>query len=455
MAKRLIPVGFIGGLLVALGLLAGSPSTLADAATVQVAIDVDVAGNEDNVLGPTESCNEAALQVGETIDVDVVVRGVPEYANALRSGGIAGFAFNLLFDPDVVRVDRVHTFNGPTILDAISSSVTLTIVDYDYALLAGRQLPPGTTGNVEVTMLDGAGQYESGDGVMTRVTLTAVGAGTARLGLRLDYRNWPKPEIFSGDTTEYVVESTDAALVVGAGSCLATPPPFPTPTPRVTFGPTPSPFPGAYTIWLEPDSIPLNQEATVFVKASAEGPHAAIGSYSIEVSLTGAQYVGCESDSSCQLLGDRVDVYRSSSEWLIGEVTLAAITLRADRMAVIAAMGEYPTLLDPNGKGLPVTFGNRFVTTVGVTPPPTPSPTRSATATPTQTPAITSTLTPTASPPSTGSETPTPTTVMTPVDFPRGGGRTSYASSDAAISATSMGILALSVGFWLARRKVT
>jgi hypothetical protein len=398
---------------------------------VQVAIDVDVAGNGDNVLGSTESCSEAALQVGETIDVDVVVRGVPQYSSALRSGGIAGFAFNLLFDPDVVRVDRVHTFNGPTILHAMSSSATLTIVDYDYALLTGRQLPPGTTGNVEVTMLDSAAQYESGDGVMTRVTLTAVGAGTARLGLRLDYRNWPKPEIFSGDTTEYVVESTDAALVVGAGSCLATPPPFPTPTPRVTFGPTPSPFPGAYTIWLEPESIPLNEEATVFVKASAEGPDAAIGSYAIEVSLSGAQFVGCEGNSYCQFLGDRVDVYKSSSEWLTGEVTLAAITLRAETMAVIAAVGEFAALLDPNGKPLPVTFGNRYVTTGGVTPPVTPTLSPS----------------PTVGPPS-NSQTITP--VIAPVDFPRSGDSLGRSPLLAVVVLTA-GAAAVGIGFWLAK----
>ena len=114
LTASLVAVAFAG--------LAESPGADADDRVVQVAIDMDVAGNGDNVLGATQDCNATPLQIGETIDVDVVVRGVPPHDADQYAGGIGGFEFDFLFDPSVLEVTLVHAFQGPTILKATETT---------------------------------------------------------------------------------------------------------------------------------------------------------------------------------------------------------------------------------------------------------------------------------------------------------------------------------------------
>src|SRR3990172_696592 len=105
-----LAVAFAGAMVLAALLLyvEHSPAAHATHVPVEVAIDVDVAGNEANTLGPTESCNATPLAVGETGEVDVVVRGVPPVElvsdhpfEETITHGISGYGFDLLFDPAV------------------------------------------------------------------------------------------------------------------------------------------------------------------------------------------------------------------------------------------------------------------------------------------------------------------------------------------------------------------
>lgn len=114
----------------ALAGLASSRDADADERVVQVEIDVDVTGNGDNVLGPTENCNATPLQIGETIEVDVVVRGVPTHAPNEYPSGIGGFEFDFLFDPAVVQVNEVQIPNGPSIVKAEGSFAPFVYLDY-------------------------------------------------------------------------------------------------------------------------------------------------------------------------------------------------------------------------------------------------------------------------------------------------------------------------------------
>lgn len=200
------------------------------------------------MLGPTESCNETPLEVGGSIDVDIVVRGIPAVAGT--DGGIAGTDFNLLFDPAVLQVDKIHMFTGPTILKAVGHSLPISLVDYDFHIPPDSifEEPPGTKGNVYVDMVDLSPAGEDGDGVLTRVTLQAVGVGASKLDLVQTWSNDDKPLIVNFWSVSYPVDESDATIVVGSGGCNApTPTTYPhtfaTPsqTPSPLMSPTPSP----------------------------------------------------------------------------------------------------------------------------------------------------------------------------------------------------------------------
>ncbi len=217
----------------------------------EVAIDLNVAGNGDNSLGPADFCSTGVVSIGGTLDIDVVVRGVPEFRPDSWAGhdGIAGFAFNLLFDPAVVQVLLVQAFDGPTILKAGGAPNPFVFIDYDgTSNPPNHDPPPGTTGNVRIDVGDLSQKFEHGDGVLTRITLQAVGPGTSSLTVR-DTFTWPwqsqHPTILDARAERYSVgKTTDAVVHVGGGECPPAPP-APVLTPRSTMPPTAPPTPTA------------------------------------------------------------------------------------------------------------------------------------------------------------------------------------------------------------------
>lgn len=242
---RLLPQCIFGLAAVLLGAAMFGPASAGAASlpTVQVAIDVNTSGNGDNALGPTEACNATPLQVGDSLDVDVVIRGVPQYEPGASSepygrNGIAGFGFNFLFDPAILQVNGVQAFDGPTILKAAENTIKLVGLDYDGRDPSSREGPAGTTGNVRVDMFGGvpAQPLPSGDGVLTRITLQAVREGTSRLDLTAD---GAAPFVMlSASGVGYEIANSPASVVVGEVSCAnPTPSPFVVPTP-VALPPT-------------------------------------------------------------------------------------------------------------------------------------------------------------------------------------------------------------------------
>lgn len=404
--------------------------------TVQVAIDVNTSGNGDNALGTTEACNATPLQVGDTFDIDIVVRDVPNYvppASGQLSGsnGIAGFGFNLLFDPAVLQVNKVQSYDGPTILKTTGDTMPIVYLDYDGLHFPGREAAPGTTGNVRIDILDLSLNYESGDGVLTRVTLKAVGDGVSRLDLTDAFERSTMPTIYAPGV-QYDATTSSATVAVGNGSCAGqTPGPFPFPT--TLPGPSPT-VTGHYTLTLEPATIPLNEDSVVTVKAFADSP--GIAYLSIDIDLHNVQVVSCTSDVICRHEGAiPLEFFDGTGHARVGDFTVGQVTVHPSGPAGTALEFESIGINNPDGADLTgsLTIINGKVTAIGG--PPTPTSTPGATPSQTSTPA-----------------TSAPTPTVTPASLPHGGGPPVAGSASWPIAALLAGTVALGAAFVLAWR---
>lgn len=213
----------------------GSPSARADDRVVQVAIDMDTTGNSFDSLGPSEDCNTTALSVGDTIDVDVVVRDVPEYepaptVNESPHGGLAGLDLDVVFDPAVVWVKRVQE-ETPTLWAPVESELVFWVLDYH---TPGAPDGPGSTGRVSVGAGDLSSNYESGDGILLRLTLQAVGTGSSTISVVYKLIDQDFPNVYASDTSPYAIENSPAVIDVSSGVCAPLPTPSPSAAPSVT-----------------------------------------------------------------------------------------------------------------------------------------------------------------------------------------------------------------------------
>lgn len=138
-------------------ILAGGEKTTQASPEISMGVDANPAGNTATSLGSIESCIQ--VSTGSTFDVDIFVRDVTDLLV-----WEAYFAYN----PSVIKViDRdVDQFlaanSGSNVFD-LSSSV------------------PDTDGGYEVRAVDVAepATHDSGDGVLARLTLEAVGPGAS------------------------------------------------------------------------------------------------------------------------------------------------------------------------------------------------------------------------------------------------------------------------------------
>jgi hypothetical protein len=118
----------------------------------------------------------------------------------------------------------------------------------DYNVEAAGDDAPGTTGNARIDWVQQTiSDPESGDGVLLRATVTAVGNGISPVlfgsfeypfGDRSGVPGvlWVEADIADDYT---IGEVNEAAIVVGAGSCPASPPSsIPTPSPTQRPSPT-------------------------------------------------------------------------------------------------------------------------------------------------------------------------------------------------------------------------
>lgn len=166
-----------------------------------IAFDMDVAGNTATHVETIEDCVSLSA-IGQTAVVDLVADQIPAY-------GIGGFETNVLYNPAVVKVAAVQ---GSLLLAASGAS---GITSYSNAV-------PDTDGNFRASFLDSSVNYESGEGVLLRLTFEAVGTGKATLSTAdLEY-GLPFPNIYAPDTSSFdVTQNIGGTISVGTACSSA------------------------------------------------------------------------------------------------------------------------------------------------------------------------------------------------------------------------------------------
>jgi hypothetical protein len=188
----------------------------------QVAIDTETSGNAANSVGAIQDC--LAPSNGGTFNVDIVAKGVPPFANF--AGGLGGFDFVLVYDPSQLVITGIND----QMMLAVGAN---NIVDYS-------ENPPDTDGHFHVRAYDLSNNPESGNGVLARITLNAIGSGQSNLSLIAPPpARDGAPQIVDNENWIYPINSVDGALIRIDSAC-GTPTPTPSPTPI----PTPTSTPG-------------------------------------------------------------------------------------------------------------------------------------------------------------------------------------------------------------------
>ncbi len=215
---------FIGAVAVAAFVAATVSASSSQAGWVDAGLDMDTAGNAARTVGNIQSC--AAVEPGGTLDIDFWVTGAPPQPTAgSESGGVSGFSYNLHFDPTVVKVTAVD--NRFMIVDE-GDFVPFEVIDAKPENGPQGDPLPAVTGNLRVDFADISPNREGGDGVLSRITLQAIAAGSTELTLKDDqYDNYPAPSILEGNGDLNFVNRVYNGRVAVGGSCDDEPVPTP------------------------------------------------------------------------------------------------------------------------------------------------------------------------------------------------------------------------------------
>jgi hypothetical protein len=224
-----------------------SPSSAESGDINLVAIDMDVTGNNTvscagqgcapGTLGAIQTCGEIP-SVGGTLDIDIVVDSIP---NAVTEDGagpnIQGYDMDLMYDPAIVEVSALpaNGIGGPP-----------ANLNINYAGTPGgnhfgtTDHTPDSDGDFFMSEIDFGVTGESGPGILMRLTLKGVAAGTSPLTLGYTLLAQPFPNMYdnSGAQNTYSIGTVQGATIVVGGTCIG----LPSTTP-VTFNLTPSPSP--------------------------------------------------------------------------------------------------------------------------------------------------------------------------------------------------------------------
>jgi hypothetical protein len=178
-----------------------------------VAIDADSTGNGASSVASVEG--SASAFVGDTITVDVVIDEV----NAFDSQGgcdrgespgcgLQGFEFELVYDPQILRV---VSYDSNQLLCANGCP--------------GRQSQtepvPDQDGTFSIDEKEGASEPETGEGVLMRIVLLCVAAGTS--DLELDHPSTGIPQVFDTTADPYPVSQVLGASVTCGASAIVAP----------------------------------------------------------------------------------------------------------------------------------------------------------------------------------------------------------------------------------------
>lgn len=167
------------GLTVALALFAlwmasaGGTSVQAQDPTT-IGVDTDPTGNTPTSLGNIDWCLEIG-SVGETFDVDVFVKDVTD---------INAFEVYFSYDPDVLTVVSRNVIDQ--LLDAQTGSSVQDL----------SESPPGSPGYYQAGAFDTGQAAETGEGVLFKLTLQAVGSGVSPASVdKLDFNADTVPDL--------------------------------------------------------------------------------------------------------------------------------------------------------------------------------------------------------------------------------------------------------------------
>ncbi len=167
----------------------------------RVAIDTNIAGNSATVIGANSSC-VIIPSVGQTTQVDVTVGplGIP----AARP--LIGMGFDFAYNPAVLRINSV---SNNFLLNSNANSSLFVAGDESQGF-------PQTDGSFNESTVDVGplpASAETGQGVLARITLQAVGTGVSPITLSgvglLDTQSAAMP----------IDSILNATVIVGSGSC--------------------------------------------------------------------------------------------------------------------------------------------------------------------------------------------------------------------------------------------
>ncbi|MEX0683181.1 MAG: cohesin domain-containing protein [Dehalococcoidia bacterium] len=209
----------------------------------RVAVDANSSGNSATAIGATQIC--VSMSNGASTTIDVIVDSVPPFSS--NEGGIAGFNFILHYDPARLKVTA---YDNEMLLDAGGGTNP-----FDFT-----NVVPDTDGNFVVGFADFGSNIENGAGVLSRITLEAIGAGTSPLTLT-------DVALTDGNTSApntYVVQNIlGGEISIDTACSMGSPPatfsPSPTPSATATVTPTPTPTPVGQTPSPTPTATPVGQ----------------------------------------------------------------------------------------------------------------------------------------------------------------------------------------------------
>ncbi len=200
------------GLLAVILVLGAAGAARAQANAIMIGIDAVPEGNEATSLGAIQDC--VSIAPGGTAEIDVYVRGVP----GGDGEGLSAFGFNLGFDPAVIHATAV---DSELMLAAGGQSGFLTFMDGDGNGGKPNDPLPATTGNLRMDVADLSATGEAGDGVLSRITLSAVAAGSSPITLS-NVTLYEPAHLDAATPTVVTYEDVgiaDGATVVVGGTC--------------------------------------------------------------------------------------------------------------------------------------------------------------------------------------------------------------------------------------------
>lgn len=162
------------------------------------AYDTDATGNTATHVETIEDC-VALPGVGATQTIDVVVDQVPD-------GGMSGFGMNILYNPAVLKITA-------------SDTTQMLAAAGGYFPFSLGEPVPDTNGDFRIDIADLSPNYETGEGVLVRLTVEAVGTGTSSLTFDdlIGFDGYP--DVLGSDSVTYNINNLQSATVRVGGAC--------------------------------------------------------------------------------------------------------------------------------------------------------------------------------------------------------------------------------------------